>query len=300
MMDEEVYEKYMQAGKIASKAREYGADLVKPGVSYLEICKRVEGKIKQLGAELSFPTNISVNDIAAHFTPRNDDKHIFKKGDLVKIDVGTHIDGYIADTAKTVEVGSDKYSELINASSEGLKVAIKNMKPGVRLSDIGKKVQEKISSFGFKPIDNLTGHSLKKYVLHSGLSVPSVHDITNRFKPHVDDVIAIEPFATNGAGHVVSGEGSNIYRCNKSLRSRLIRDKKSKIMFQRYKKRFKSLPFSQREAEKYFKNSDSILRKLSFLGYLKHYPQLIEQKNGLVSQRENTVIITKDGCEVTT
>jgi len=299
-MDEEVYEKYIRAGKIASQAREYGAKLIKPGLSFLEVCEKVEAKIKELGAELSFPTNIAINNVAAHFSPRYDEKHVFKKGDLVKLDVGTHIDGYIADTAMTVELETSKYTDLIRASSEALDVAIKNMKPGIKLSGIGKKVQQKISSFGFKPIDNLTGHGLKRYVLHSGLAVPSVHDITNRFKPHVGDVIAIEPFATDGAGHVVSGQGSNIYRCNKSLRSRLIRDKKSKIMFHRYKKRFGNLPFAQRWAEKYFENSDNILRKLSFLGYINHYPQLLEQKNGIVSQREHTVIITGDGCEVTT
>ena len=299
-MDDEIYEKYISAGKIASQAREYGINLIKPGVSFLDVCEKVESKIKELGAELSFPVNIARNNIAAHFSPRHDDKHVFKKGDLVKLDVGTHVDGYIADTAKTVEVGSDKYSNLIKASDEALSIAIKNVKSGVKLSEIGKIVQEKISSFGFKPIDNLTGHSLKRYVLHSGLAVPSVYDISNRSRPQVDDVIAIEPFATDGVGHVVSGKGSNIYLCNKSLRSRLIRDKKSKIMFQRYKKRFSSLPFAQRWVEKYFKNSDNTLRKLSFIGYVKHYPQLVEQKNGMVSQKEHTVIITEDGCEVTT
>lgn len=299
-MDEEVYEKYIRAGKIASQAREYGAKLIKPGISFLEVCEKVESKIKELGAELSFPTNIAINNIAAHFSPKYDDKHVFKKGDLVKLDVGTHIDGYIADTAMTVELETSKHTDLIKASSEALDVAIKNMKPGIKLSEIGKKVQQKISSFDFKPIDNLTGHGLKRYVLHSGLAVPSVHDITNISKPHVDDVIAIEPFATDGKGHVISGNGSNIYRCNKSLRSRLIRDKKSKIMFHRYKKRFDNLPFAHRWAEKYFKNSDNILRKLSFLGYINHYPQLLEQKNGIVSQREHTVIITENGCEVTT
>lgn len=299
-MDEKIYEKYLLAGKIASEARDYGSTLIKPDVSFLEVAEKVESKIKKLGAALSFPVNIAINNLAAHYSPRHDDKLVFKKGDLVKLDVGTHVDGYIADTAVTLEVDTDRYSEIIEASSEALDVAIENMKPGIKLSGIGKKVEEKISSYGFKPINNLTGHSLKRYILHAGLAVPSVYDITNISKPKVDDVIAIEPFATDGAGHVISGEGSNIYLCNKALKSRLIRDKKSKIMFKRFKKRFSTLPFAQRWAEKHFKNSDIILRRLSMLGYLKHYPQLIEQRNGIVSQKEHTVIINENGCEITT
>ncbi len=299
-MNEDIYDKYMRSGEIASKARDYGAELIKPGVSFYDVAEKVESKIKKLGADLSFPVNIARNNLAAHYTPRVDDNLKFEKGDLVKLDVGTHIDGYIADTAVTIQVETDKYNSLIDASSQALDSAIKNMKPDVKLSSIGKIVQEKINSFGFKPIDNLTGHSLEKYVLHSGMSVPSFHDIKNITKPKPGNVIAIEPFATDGEGHVISGKGSNIYICNNSIRSRLIRDKKSRILFHRFKKRFNSLPFAQRWVEEMFENSDIILRKLSYLGFLRHYPQLFEQKNGMVSQKEHTVIITEDGCEVTT
>jgi len=299
-MNKEAYEKYLLAGEIASKARDYGATIIKHDVSLLDVAEKVESKIKKLGASISFPVNIAINNLAAHYSPRHDDKIVFKKGDLVKLDVGTHIDGYIADTAITLEVGTNIYSDIVKASSEGLNVAIENVKPGVKLSEIGKKVEKKISSYGFKPIENLTGHSLKRYVLHAGLSVPSVNDISNLSKLKVDDVVAIEPFATDGAGYVVSGKGSNIYICNKSFRSSLIRDKKSKLIYYKFKKKFNTLPFAQRWVEKHFKNSDIILKRLSLLGYLKHYPQLIEKKNGIVSQKEHTVIITENGCEVTT
>ena len=299
-MDEEIYDKYMRAGEIASKARNYGKGLIKPGVLFLDVAEKVESKIKTLGANLSFPVNIARNNLAAHYSPRHDDTLKFEEGDLVKLDVGTHVDGYIADTAETIQVDTEKYCDLIDASAEGLSTAIKNIKPGIKLAKIGEIVEKKINSFGFKPIDNLTGHSLKKYVLHSGLSVPSVNDITNISKPEIDDVIAIEPFATDGKGHVVSGEGSNIYLCNNSIRSRLIRDKRSRILYQRFKKRYKTLPFCERWVEKDFDNGDMILRKLSYLGFLRHYPQLFEQNNGMVSQKEHTVIITKKGCEVTT
>jgi len=299
-MNDEIYQKYIKAGKIASQAREYGKNLIKPEVKFLDVAEKIEEKITNLGAKISFPVNIAINDLAAHYSPRHDDKLVFKKGDLVKLDVGTHVDGYIADTATTIEVSTNNHKDLIDASKDALELAISNMKAGINVSEIGKIVEEKIKSFGYKPINNLTGHSLKRYVLHAGLAIPSYHDITNRAKPEVDDVVAIEPFATDGGGHVVADKGSNIYLCNNTVKTRFIRDKRSKMMYQRIYSKFKSLPFAQRWIEESFGNSDIVLRKLSYLGFLKHYPQLLEQRNGLVSQKEHTVIINEEGCEVTT
>jgi methionyl aminopeptidase len=299
-MDDAVYKKYKLAGKIAADARDYGATLIKTGVSFLEVADKVESKILNSGAGLSFPVNISVNELAAHYSPRHDDKLTFKKGDVVKLDVGTHVDGYIADTAITIEVETDNYKDMIKASSEALDTAIGLMKANIDLSKLGKEVKETINSFGFKPIDNLTGHSLQKYTLHAGMSIPSVPDISGRSKPKKDDVVAIEPFATNGAGHVVSGNGSNIYLCNQTFKSKIIRDKRSRATYNKMMQEFKTLPFAQRWSEKLIQNNDMFLRKLSFLGLLKHYPQLIDSQKGIVTQKEHTVIVTEDGCEVTT
>ena len=299
-MDDEIYEKYLLAGEIAGKAREYGAKLIKPDVSYLEVADKVEEKIKNLGGEISFPVNISVNEIAAHYTPYHNDNSKFKKGDVVKIDVGTHIDGYIADTAMTVEVETNEHEEMIKASEEGLEKAINTIRAGIDLSEIGTTVENKIKSYGFKPIDNLTGHSLKRYILHAGLSVPSVESMYCIEKPKVDDVIAIEPFATNGEGHVVAGNGSNIYLCKENLNLKLVRDHNAKSLFIKIKNNYKTLPFAQRWVYKDFNTNEMMFRKLTFFRVLKHYPQLIEKKKGIVTQREHTVIIKEDGCEVTT
>jgi methionyl aminopeptidase len=299
-MDDNIYEKYKQAGKIAAKARDYGISLIKPGKRFLEVAELIEKKILQSGAELAFPVNIAVNEIAAHYTPSHNDNKIFYKGDIVKIDVGAHIDGFIADTAATLEVETDNYSDMIRAVGEGLDTAINMIKSGIDLSNIGKAVKKSISSFGYKPIDNLTGHNLNRFILHGGLSVPSVPELIKKRRPKEDDVIAIEPFATNGIGHVISGFGSNIFLCNKNINLRLLRDKKSRIFFNRLKNNYKTLPFAERWAFKLFDNDDIFLRKLNFLGVIKHYPQLIEAKNGIVAQKEHTVIINQEGCEVTT
>jgi len=299
-MEDEVYEKYKLAGSIAADAREFGKELIKSGVSYLDIVNKIELKILNDGAGLAFPVNISINDIAAHFSPKHNDRLIFQKGDVVKLDIGAHIDGYIADTALTIEVESNLNNDLIKASTDALDVAINLMKPGINLTELGGAVQKTISSYGFKPIDNLTGHSMKRYLLHAGVSIPSVSNTVNNSDLKAGDVLAIEPFATTGAGHVVSGGGSNIYLCKEILNLKLIRDSRSKLMFDKVKKQFKTLPFAQRWFEKQFSNSDITLRKLSFLGLLKHYPQLIDAKKGVVSQAEHTVILTEKGCEIIT
>ena len=299
-MNDEIYNNYKKAGKIAAKAREFGAGLIKPGISFLEVANRIESNIIDNGAGLAFPVNISVDEIAAHYSPRHDDKLIFKKGQVVKLDLGAHVDGYIADTAVTIEVASNNYKEMIKASSDALDAAIGLMKAGIDLVEIGKTVEETIMYYGFKPIDNLTGHSMQRYIIHAGMSVPNVPDRLHSAKPKVGDVLAIEPFASNGAGHVKSGDGSNIYLCKETFNPRLIRDKNSKIAFNKLKENFKTLPFAQRWCESRFLNSDIILRKLSFLGMVKHYPQLIDAKKGIVTQKEHTVIITEDGCEVMT
>jgi len=299
-MDDEVFKKYKLAGKIASEARDYGKDLINSGITFLDVANKVESKIIENGAGLAFPVNISINEIAAHYSPTHNDTMVFKKGDLVKLDVGAHVDGYIADTAVTVEVGTNNYIDLIKASSDALDNIIDFIKPGVALFEIGKVVEDTISSYNFKPIDNLTGHSMKRYILHTGLSVPNVPNKSYKAKLKEEDVLAIEPFATNGAGHVNTGDGSNIYICKDSVNLRLLRNKKSRVIFDKVKNKFKTLPFAQRWFEESFSNSEIILKKLVFSGLLKQYPQLIDAKRGFVSQKEHTVILTEDGCEVIT
>lgn len=300
-MDNAIYEKYKLAGNIAADARDHGVSLLKPGVRLLDVATDIETRIKHNGAGLAFPVNIALNTLAAHYSPRHDDPLVFKKGDVVKLDVGAHIDGYIADTAITIEIGTHSYEKMRTASSEALEKAIEVLKAGVPLSELGAAVQETITTYGYKPIDNLMGHGLDRYQLHSGLSVPNVKSLGTKMKPKEGDVLAIEPFATDGVGHVISGGGSNIYLCNQSLKAKLIRDSKIKLMYEKMTVQFTTLPFAERWYNELFPNSgDLVLKKLSFLGIIKHYQQLFEAKGGIVTQKEHTVIVKENGCEVIT
>lgn len=302
-MDDTIYESYRRAGKIAADARDYGAKLVKKGASYLDVVTKIESKIIESGGGLAFPVNVSINEVAAHFSPRHDDTTLFfKKGDVVKLDVGAHIDGYIADTALTIEVETNNYVDMIKASRKALDNAISLMKADASLAEISRTIEDTIKSFGYKSIDNLTGHSLSRYNLHSGLSVPNVSEKLNRAKLKSGNILAVEPFATNGAGHVISGDSSNIYRYTTSVKSRLIRDPKTRLSAMKINKNFNTLPFAERWCMKAFSNTDVLIsiKKLLLAGCIKQYPQLIDADKGIVTQAEHTVIIREDGCEVTT
>jgi methionyl aminopeptidase len=300
-MDDTMYENYKHAGKIAADARDYGVTLLKPGARFLDVATEIEIRIKKNGAGLAFPVNIALNTLAAHYSPRHDDQSTFKRGDIVKLDVGAHINGYIADTAITVELETYVYKKMIQASSEALEKAISVLNVKTPLSEIGRTIENTITSYGYKPINNLMGHGLDQYRLHTGLSVPNVGALGGKKKPKAGDVVAVEPFATNGAGYVTSGEGSNIYLCNDSFKAKFIRDRKTKLLFEKIIANYKTLPFAQRWCNDLFPNGGDIaLKKLSFLGLTKHYPQLVEAKGGMVTQKEHTVIVKEDGCEVIT
>jgi methionyl aminopeptidase len=299
-MDDSVYENYKRAGKIAADARDYGVSLLKPGTRLLDVAIMIETRIKKNGASLAFPVNIALNTLAAHYSPRHDDPLLFKKGDVVKLDVGAHVDGYIADTAVTVELETHLYDTMIRASDDALTKVIDVLHTHLPLSEAGKTIQNTITSYGYKPIENLMGHGLGRYELHSGVSIPNVGALGGKNTLHDGDVVAIEPFATNGAGHVISGQGSNIYLCKDSIKAKFIRDNKTKVLFDKIRTQFGTLPFAQRWYHDVFPKDDLAMKKLSILGVMRHYPQLVEAKDGVVTQKEHTVIVREDGCEVIT
>lgn len=295
-MDEDVLESYHAAGRIASEARDYGASLVGEGSSLLEVAEKVENLIERRGGIPAFPVNIAVDDVAAHYTPHHNDKDVFVRGNIVKVDVGVHVDGYIGDTALTVEVGTRNWTDLIRAPEHALKTAIELIKPNVQMRMIGGAIERAIESVGFKPISNLTGHSMQRFSLHAGESVPNILD-SNTAIVKEGDVLAIEPFATDGAGKVTGRKGGNIYRL---LRARELKNKALSNLLHTIEERFSTLPFAERWCLPFDNKASNRLSKLVRAGALYCYPVLRDGVGGMVSQAEHTVVVTKSGCEVIT
>lgn len=298
-MKEESLSYYKKAGEIAKEVLEEGLKKIKPGVKLLEVAEFVEARIIEKGGKPAFPCNISVNEIAAHYSPTAWDERTFEKGDLVKLDIGVHVNGYIADVAKSIDLGNKgENKKLIEASEEALKNAIDMIKPGVKTSEIGETIEETIKGFGFVPVSNLTGHQLQRWRLHGGMFIPNVK-IRGGEEIKEGDVIAIEPFATNGFGRVVDQSEAIIFRY---LQDRPLRMKEARVILQYAKENFNTLPFAERWVANLvprFKLSQA-LRQLIYSKAIHAYHILREKDKGIVSQAEHTVIVTKEGCEVTT
>ena len=296
-MDIDKLEKWKEAGKLAHDALHFGKKLIEEGKSMLEITEKIENYVYDNGGRLAFPTNLAINNVGAHWTPSTKTTEKFQKGDLVKLDVGVHIDGYIGDNALTVEVGTEKYGKLIDTSREALNAAIEVAGPGINVGMIGYAVQTTIENRGYKPIANLTGHGIKRYNLHSGISVPNVKENGGAvLKP--GDIIAIEPFVTDGAGRVGGKRNSNIYHVRQV---RNIRDEKAAEMIDEIQHRYKGLPFAERWLHDIqTSGAANSLTKLMRAGIVSYYPVLDELGKGMVAQSEHTVLITNSGSEVLT
>ena len=279
-------EDYIKAGKIAAEVRNYGKNLIKKGNSLLDVTEKVESKIKSLGADFAFPPQLSCDAIAAHFCPEKDDKIIFEN-QLVNLDVGIHVNGFIGDCACSVDL-SGKNSELVKASEEALKEATKILQIGTKIGDIGKAIEDTILSFGFKPIRNLSGHGLSQYNIHDKPSIPNFNnkDETTLKKGMF---IAIEPFATNGIGLIEEKGNASVFTLfgKKSVRIGFVRNIQKEI------ESFNGLPFTTRWLTENFSETQVkyALNQLKQLGILKEYPPLVEKQNGLVSQAENSFLI---------
>jgi len=278
--------KWRKAGRIAAEIREYGKKQIKKGESLLETTKRIEEKVAASGAQLAFPVQMSCNEIAAHYYPGFDDKQVFA-GQLVCLDVGTHIDGCIGDTAVTVDL-SGKYSDLIKAAEKALTDSLRIVKPGVKLTEIGKAIQDAITGMGFQPIRNLSGHGLAEYQIHTHPTVPNYNN-GDQESLQEGQIIAVEPFATTGSGLIHEKGFPNLFMISqpKNVRLGFVRDIQAKIQT------WNGLPFAKNwllskwsEAQVNF-----ALKQFKELGILQEFPPLVERSGGMVSQAEHTLIV---------
>jgi methionyl aminopeptidase len=288
---DDVFDKYRTAGALAARLLRDGARGIRVGASYLELVESVEARVKEEGAELAFPLNLSLNEDAAHDTASWGDERVFQKGDVAKLDLGVQIDGYIADTATTVDLGNN--SLLVDASAEALEAAIRAVRPGTASGALGAAVQKEIESRGYRPIANLTGHGLDRYVLHRSPTIPNI-GVNGGMVLAEGMVFAIEPFATTGSGHVGEKARMEIYS---QISAKPIRIPAGRTILEKVRDRH-SLPFSRRWLGE--RKLDLALPALVRAGNLHVYPVLSDVPGSLVSQHEHTVIVTGDGCIVTT
>ena len=244
---------------------------------------------------MAFPTNLSINEIAAHYTPAHNDET--KAHGLLKVDLGVHIDGWTADTAFSIDLeNSEENKKLIEASKKALDNAIKKAKENIRTSEIGKAISETIESYGFSPIINLSGHEMKQYELHAGITIPNFDDNKNTII--TKGLYAIEPFASTGNGKIHDGKLSEIYMVinSKNVRSPIAREMLDFIL-----EEYQTLPFCSRWLVKKFGTKALIgLSQLTQNENLHRFSQLVESNDAKVSQAENTILIDEKEVIITT
>jgi methionyl aminopeptidase len=290
-MKDDIFEKYRDAGILAAKILRSSSLRIRVGASYLDLVESIEQQVKEEGAELAFPLNLSLNEDAAHDTASPGDERVFTKGDVAKLDLGVQLDGYIADTATTIDLGSNTL--LLEASEQALESALKLVCPGATAGELGSAIQKEIESRGYRPISNLTGHGLDRYILHRQPTIPNV-GISGGVVLEEGMVFAIEPFATTGSGHVGEKTRKEIYS---QVSQKPVRIPAARTILKKVKDRH-GLPFARRWLNE--KKLEITLPALVRSQVLHVYPVLSDIPGSLVSQHEHTVIVTVDGCIVTT
>jgi len=292
-------EDYIKAGKIVAEVRENVRKKNWVGITLEEICEEVEGEILKRGAKRAFPVNTSVNEVAAHYTAEPNDEKVVSDTDLVKIDLGAQVNGYIADTAVTV-CYDPQYDSLVQAAEDALKNAMSMIKIGVKSSNIGRTIEKTVKQLGFKPIMNLSGHSLAQYTIHAGKSIPNIWSIGS-FSFKGDEAYACEPFVTTdeGSGVVQEGKINNIFALGSRKRTK---NEEADRLQEYIWANFNMLPFALRWLLKDWeeKQARELLEILKKKKVVHAYPILIERNGQRVAQAEHTFIPTENGATVTT
>jgi methionyl aminopeptidase len=289
----------VESGRIACDVRERMKQFAREGMSVFDVCERAEALIREKGAKPAFPCNISINEVAAHYTSPPGDKRVIPSGSLVKIDVGVHVDGYIADTAVSVCFNRE-HEVLVRTAEEALETAIKLLRPGLPVSKFGATVEKTIAARGCKVVSNLTGHQLGRFLVHTGKSLPNVSHLSMA-KVLLGEVYAVEPFVTvpEAAGRIESGKEAFIFRFQKN---KTLKSSYAKKLLDYVSKNFRTLPFTERWLQKVVPEEHyrAAFSELLSSRALMSYPVFVEASGKPVAQAEHTVLITRDGCEVLT
>ncbi|PSN96231.1 type II methionyl aminopeptidase [Candidatus Marsarchaeota G2 archaeon ECH_B_2] len=286
------------AGSVTAKALVKAQEMVHEGMPLSELCEKVEAELRVQGCEPAFPLNVSIDSVAAHYTPSSmDTDSVIPKSSVVKIDAGAHYKGYIADSAVTVSFNPDA-ERIVRASRESLLEALSHIRRDIRLGDLGGLIEAKIRSYGVNPIVDLTGHTIRRYELHAGVSVPNVaNGVSFRFTPGV--AVAIEPFTTYGVGKIKEDSVGKIFRGLRRVRTPTRLDER--ILEYALGTR-KGMPFTDRWLVSFASKEEvynSIIR-LVRAGGIYEYKVLLEKSGGLVAQFEHTIFMSNDGPVVTT
>jgi methionyl aminopeptidase len=292
----DVLKSLREAGRVAALVRDRGATRIVPGLRLRDLCESVEDEIRHHGALPAFPTQSSRNHIAAHYCPSPEDETVYAKGDLAKLDIGVHVDGYVVDTAVTVDLSEQADDHrLVEGARAALEAAIASIRPGVEIRGVSQVIEETLRSFGARPMRNLCGHGVARWTVHCPPPIPNAPDVSEG-RLGLEAVVAVEPFATRGLGFVKEMGSPEVFRLPEET---TVRDTDVELL--ETIRGFHGLPFSRRQLARFGGGRvDEGLARLNKLGALKSYPPLAEGSGQVVAQAEHTLLVRADGVEVLT
>jgi methionyl aminopeptidase len=298
-LDEEAFRKLRESGRILRETREELKGFIRENMPIIKVCEKAEELIRSKGAKPAFPCNVSINEIAAHYTSPPGDKRTIPENSLVKVDIGAHVDGYVTDTAVTV-CFNHELRDMVETAEQALKKAIEIIQPNMSTSKIGAVIEQAIKSRGYRPVSNLTGHQVGRYLVHAGTSLPNVAHISLT-KVRLGEAYAVEPFVTvqNAAGKVEESSEVTIFRF---VKQKPLKNPYAKKLLTYIEENFRTLPFAERwlqgivPQEHYQEAFRELLVSKAVMGY----PVFVEASGKPVAQAEHTVLLVEDGCLVLT
>jgi methionyl aminopeptidase len=296
-VDQHGLECFRKAGRIAAECREWAKDSIRPGVPIRHVLESIEDMIRARGAQPGFPAQSSRNSIAAHYCSGPEDEQRYEEGDCVKVDIGVHVDGWVADTAASVDLSDDKrWTPLVEAARNALAAAIASVRDGVPVGEVGAAIERTILASGFQPVRNLTGHGLGRWKVHTPPQIPNYAERGGGVLRE-GMVFAIEPFASTGRGYIhEAGKAEVFMMVRPPVKAKALdRDVLKAI------ESWRGLPIARR----YFNHLDreaveDTLTKLARQGSLVRYPPLCEENDTMVAQYEHSIYLGPEGVEVLT
>jgi len=296
-MDSYALECFRRAGRIAKGCREWAAENIRPGIEVRFILESIEERIRAEGAQPGFPAQSSRNSTAAHYCSSPTDSMQYEEGDCVKVDLGVHVDGYVADTATTVDLSSDgSWTPLIRASADALAAAIATVEDGVQVGKIGAAIERTIVAAGYQPVRNLTGHGLGRWKVHTPPQIPNYAEHGGG-KVAEGMVFAIEPFACNGRGFITERGRAEVFMMVRPPRKAKGLDKGILKAIESWR----GLPVARRYFDEFDPEGvEDTFQKLARQGSLMRYPPLVEEDGVMVAQTEHTMYLGPEGVEILT
>ncbi|KAM0716786.1 hypothetical protein Q7P37_008231 [Cladosporium fusiforme] len=308
---------YRKAAETHRQVRQYVQTIAKPGVSMSKLADEIEGGVRALvghpGTEtgdalkagMGFPTNLALNNCAAHWTPNPGAKEVvLQYDDVLKIDFGVHVNGRIVDSAFTV-AANPVYDNLLAAVKAATNAGLQEAGIDARIDHISEVIQETMESYEVelkgktipvKAIRGLTGHDILRYKIHGDKQVPFVKTTTNQ-RMEEGDVFAIETFGSTGRARIRDDAGVYGYGRVENVNTSGARSAPAKSLLKTIDENFGTLVFSRRYLENLgVKNYHLGMKSLIAEGIVDYYEPLVDIPGSYVAQFEHTVLL-KPNCK---